>query len=44
MSFRIKPWAILLTLATGMGLSLTLGLAGTWKALGQKPATYLRVD
>lgn len=44
MSFRLKPWAILLTLAVGMGLSLTLGLAGTWKALGQKPATYLRTD
>ena len=44
MSFRLKPWAILTTIALGMALSLSLGLAGTWKALGQKPAPYLRTE
>ena len=44
MSFRLKPWAILMTIALGMALSLSLGLAGTWKALGQKPAPYLRAE
>ena len=44
MSFHLKPWSILLTIALGMALSLALGLAGTWKALGQKPAPYLRVE
>jgi putative ABC transport system permease protein len=34
--------AIILTIALGIGLTLTLGLAGTWKALGQKPAPFLR--
>ncbi len=41
-TFHIKPWAILMTIALGMALTMTLGLAGTWKALGQKPAPYLR--
>ena len=44
MSFHLKPWAILLTIVLGMALSLSLGLAGTWKALGQKPAPYLRAE
>ena len=41
-AFHLKPWAILMTIALGMVLTMTLGLAGTWKALGQKPAPYLR--
>lgn len=40
--FRFKPWAVLATITLGMVLTMTLGLAGTWKALGQKPAPYLR--
>lgn len=42
--FHLKPWAILTTIALGMALTMTLGLAGTWKALGQKPAPYLREE
>jgi putative ABC transport system permease protein len=42
--FHIKPWAILTTIALGIALTLCLGLAGTWKALGQKPATWLRAE
>lgn len=42
--FNLKPWTILTTIGLGMGLTMTLGLAGTWKALGQKPAPYLRVE
>lgn len=33
---------VLLTLLVGIALTLFLGLLGTWKALGQKPASYLR--
>ncbi len=40
--FSLHPMVILSTLAAGITLTLLLGLAGTWKALGQKPATYLR--
>ena len=43
-AFHLKPLAILLTIGLGMLLTLTLGLAGTWKALGQKPAPYLRAE
>jgi putative ABC transport system permease protein len=42
--FNLHPEVILLTLALGIGLTLLLGLAGTWKALGKKPASYLRQD
>ncbi len=41
-AFSPHPLVILATLAAGIALTLLLGLAGTWKALGQKPATYLR--
>lgn len=41
-SFHLKPWAVLMTIGLGMALTMTLGLAGTWKALGQKPAPFLR--
>lgn len=43
-TFHLKPWAILLTILLGMALTLSLGLAGTWKALGQKPAPWLRAE
>jgi putative ABC transport system permease protein len=37
------PWAGMLGLAiTALALVIILGLAGTWRILGQKPAPYLR--
>jgi putative ABC transport system permease protein len=42
MSFTLHPTTIITTILTGIALTLTLGLLGTWKALGQKPAIYLR--
>jgi putative ABC transport system permease protein len=42
--FSLHPLSVLGTLATGIVLTLALGLLGTWKALGQKPAVYLRED
>ena len=44
MDFSLKPWAILTTITLGLALTMTIGLAGTWKALGQKPAPYLRAE
>lgn len=41
-AFHLYPWVILATLVAGMALTLVLGLSGTWKALGKKPAVYLR--
>jgi putative ABC transport system permease protein len=41
-AFSLHPLVVVATLLTGITLTLLLGLAGTWKALGQKPATYLR--
>ncbi|MCK4622259.1 MAG: hypothetical protein KAT62_08585 [Desulfuromonadales bacterium] len=32
------------SLTAGIVLTLLLGLLGTWKALGQKPASYLRQE
>ena len=43
-SFALPPGTVLATLASGIGLTLALGLAGTWKALGQKPALWLREE
>jgi len=40
--FSLHPLAIFGTLLAGIVLTLLLGLLGTWKALGQKPASYLR--
>ncbi|WP_020677476.1 ABC transporter permease [Geopsychrobacter electrodiphilus] len=40
--FHLHPLVSIATLLTGITLTLLLGLAGTWKALGQKPAIYLR--
>jgi putative ABC transport system permease protein len=42
MSFTLHPATIITTILTGIALTLILGLLGTWRALGQKPATYLR--
>ena len=42
--FNLHPEVILLTLTAGIVLTLLLGLLGTWKALGQKPAGYLRQE
>ena len=42
--FQLQPAFVLLTLASGIALTLTLGLLGTWKALGQKTSAYLRED
>ena len=36
------PGPLLLTAAGAVGLTILLGLAGTWRALGAKPAPYLR--
>jgi len=41
-AFQLYPWIVLATLAAGIALTLVLGLSGTWKALGKKPAVYLR--
>jgi putative ABC transport system permease protein len=35
-------WPLLLTASGAVGLTTLLGLAGTWRALGAKPAPYLR--
>lgn len=42
--FSLAPGALLGTLAAGLAATLLLGLLGTWKALGQKPAALLRED
>ncbi|MGD9614133.1 MAG: ABC transporter permease [Alphaproteobacteria bacterium] len=38
------PWPLLLTASGAVGLTVVLGLAGTWRALGAKPAPYLRSE
>jgi putative ABC transport system permease protein len=43
-AFTLHPLVILATLATGLALTLLLGLLGTWRALGQRPAAYLREE
>lgn len=42
--FNLHPEVIVLTLLAGISLTLLLGLFGTWKALGEKPAGYLRIE
>jgi putative ABC transport system permease protein len=44
MSFTLHPGTIITTILTGIALTLLLGLLGTWKALGHKPAAYLRTE
>ena len=36
------PGPLLLTAGLAVGLTLVLGFAGTWRALGARPAIYLR--
>lgn len=43
-SFELQIAPVLLTLLTGLALTLILGLLGTWKALGQKASNYLRLS
>ena len=40
--FVLLPGAIALTASLGLAATLALGFAGTWRALGQKPASHLR--
>jgi putative ABC transport system permease protein len=42
MSFTLHAGMVVTTILSGIVLTLLLGLLGTWKALGQKPAAYLR--
>jgi putative ABC transport system permease protein len=42
--YRLHPLLIITTLLAGILMTLALGLLGTWKALGHKPATYLRQE
>jgi putative ABC transport system permease protein len=41
-SFTLHPGTIITTILTGIALTVFLGLVGTWRALGHKPAAYLR--
>lgn len=43
-TYRIAPGVIITTLFIAVLITLLLGLAGTWKALGQKPSRFLRED
>jgi putative ABC transport system permease protein len=38
------PGPVLVTAAGAVGLTMLLGFAGTWRALGAKPAYYLRSE
>ena len=42
--FGFLPGVALATAGAGAGLSILIGLAGTWRALGQKAAPLLRND
>ena len=42
MPFALHPGTIIPMIVTGIVLTLLLGLLGTWKALGHKPAAYLK--
>jgi putative ABC transport system permease protein len=43
-NFHLQAGVIAVTLLAGLCVTLVLGLMGTWKALGQSPASYLRQD
>ena len=43
-TYRLAPGVIMTTLIVAVLITLLLGLAGTWKALGQKPSRFLRED
>jgi putative ABC transport system permease protein len=40
--WRLAPVTILATALIGVGITLLIGLGGTWRALGQRPAPHLR--
>ncbi len=40
--FQFEPAAAALAALTAVVLTVVLGLIGTWRALGQKPAPVLR--
>ena len=40
--FVCLPWTALAAAFGAMGVTILLGLAGTWRILGQKPAGHLR--
>ena len=40
--FSWLPWTVAGVIATAVGAVIAIGLAGTWRALGQKPAPLLR--
>jgi putative ABC transport system permease protein len=41
-SFILLPGVAIATAAAGSVIAIAVGLAGTWRALGQKPAPLLR--
>jgi putative ABC transport system permease protein len=40
--FDTVPGPVATTLALGLVITISIGLAGTWRVLGEKPATHLR--
>lgn len=40
--FQPIAWPVLTTLALGLVITISIGLAGTWRVLGEKPAAHLR--
>ena len=38
------PWAMISTILLSIGITIAVGLAGTWVALGRKAAPLLRND
>lgn len=40
--FQPIAWPVLSTLALGLVITISIGLAGTWRVLGEKPAAHLR--
>jgi putative ABC transport system permease protein len=43
-SWVFLPWTVVATAALATLLTLAIGFAGTWRALGAKAAPYLRND
>jgi putative ABC transport system permease protein len=42
LDFRLDLSGALIAAAAAVALAILLGLLGTWRILGQKPAPYLR--
>ena len=42
LDWQLPVARILATVLAGAAITATIGFAGTWRALGQKPATVLR--